>query len=511
MKKSLLLSGAVLAAVVGFCSFSAMGQSTSITGALRAARARQATLSLDVPAARAILEGGDPSDVDVAMERARVAIYAQECDEAVSILNRPELSATGEGALLNNIARGCARATAATILIHDETHGVAIRLQDDDDRALAPYIAEVTSRARALFAKELGVTLPSPLPIVIVRDQFTLAAMTGLPEEAARTTGTVAVAKWGRVTMISPRAVPGGFAWLDTLVHELTHLALAQATADKAPLWLQEGVAKSEEGRWRAPEPSDDVTTADAIAAIALEKGVGHSITKLGQSIAMLPTAEEARIAYSEVTSFIRYWKREAGDEALPQLLLRIKSSVGSDAAIGKDIEAVSGANFDAWDSRWKTYLATVPRALAPELVPGASHPHMADLSRRMRLGKLLDGREHHQAAAIEYAKALALAPTEPVIACGLALAELAQGNTAEASRLTAPDAELRGRQGRFISLRERLHPSADPDDAYQRAIALDPLNPMVACEERAAPSLPSDPARAALCEAARRVPVSKL
>ena len=49
--------------------------------------------------------------------------------------------------------------------------------------------------------------------------------MTGLPYESAKTTGTVAVAKWGRVTLLSPRASPHGYAWRDTMAHELTHLA----------------------------------------------------------------------------------------------------------------------------------------------------------------------------------------------------------------------------------------------------------------------------------------------
>jgi hypothetical protein len=187
--------------------------------------------------------------------------------------------------------------------------------------------------------------------------------MTGLPEDAARTTGTVAVAKWGRVTMLSPRAMVGGYAWLDTLVHELTHLALTQATRDKAPLWLQEGVAKREETRWRKPEPSDDEPSADSVAAAGLQKGLGLPIDKLGPSIAMLPTPEHARVAFAEVESFVRYWLRESGDEALPQLLLRIKASSGSAADVARAIEEVSGADFATWDQRWRGHLNTAEHA----------------------------------------------------------------------------------------------------------------------------------------------------
>jgi hypothetical protein len=37
--------------------------------------------------------------------------------------------------------------------------------------------------------------------------------------------------------------------------------------------------------------------------------------------------------------------------------------------------------------------------------------------------------------------------------------------------------------------------------------VAIDPLSPEVACEEKPVPETPADPIKKALCEAARRVP----
>src|SRR4029078_3530178 len=105
----------------------------------------------------------------------------------------------------------------------------------DGDRALVPMLVDVASKMREVLAKDLGVELLKPLRIDLLRDQFTLAEMTGLPEEAARTTGTVAIAKWGRVTMISPRATSNGYPWLDTLAHQMNHLALFPHTRDTEP------------------------------------------------------------------------------------------------------------------------------------------------------------------------------------------------------------------------------------------------------------------------------------
>lgn len=470
----------------------------------RAARARAAILEIDVPAARAILEGVDPADPALALERGRLALYEGDCDAAAEILARPDLAATAEGAALGDVARGCARSTAATVVVHDEARGVWVRLQDDDDRALVPLLVEVAAKTRDVLAKDLGVELLRPLRIDLVRDQFTLAAMTGLPEEAARTTGTVAIAKWGRVTMLSPRATPNGYPWLDTLAHELTHLALSRGTRDNAPLWLQEGVAKREEVRWREPYALDDVPSADAIAFLGYEKGLGRPLDKLGPSIAMLPSAEEAAVAFAQVTSFIRYWTKEAGDEALPQLLLRLKEA-GSAADLERSIVEVSGADLATWDKRWRAHLATLPVDVPRELAPGGDMPHRQEVARRVRLGQLLHDRGHYTAAAIQHARAQALAPNEPAVRCYLAASLLASGERASATALVEREEDVNGRHGRWWSLHGLLASGAGADRAFSAGIELDPLNPEVACEEKLPPELPEDPIRAALCETARR------
>ncbi len=143
--------------------------------------------------------------------------------------------------------------------------------------------------------------------------------MTGLPEQAARTTGTVAVAKWGRVTMISPRATDRGYPWLDTLAHEMTHLALSRGTRDKAPLWLQEGVAKREETRWRIEEPLDDVPAIDAVAAVGIEKGLGRRSTSSARRSPCAPDrrASAGRLRRSAELRPLLH-QGESGDDALP-------------------------------------------------------------------------------------------------------------------------------------------------------------------------------------------------
>lgn len=474
----------------------------------RARRARGAILEIELGEAENLLKDADLNDAALAVERARLFIYEGRCDAAASLLARPDLSATAEGAELGDIARGCARATAATVLVRDEENGVVVRLQDDADRALVPLLANTAVLVRENLAQELGVLLPKPLWIDLVRDQFTLAAMTGLPLEAAQTTGTVAVAKWGRVTMISPRATGDGYPWLDTLAHEMTHLALSRGTRDKAPLWLQEGVAKRQETRWRSPVVLDDVPSADAVAAVGLSKGLGRPLDKLGPSIAMLPSAEEASVAFAEVTSFIRYWAGEVGPKALPDLVVRMKQA-DDPAELQRAIAEVSGLDLPEWDKRWRAYLNTVSQNLPPDLMPGAHIPNLKEVSRRVRLGQLLEGRSHFRQAAVQHARAHSLMPAESSVRCYLAAALLAQQDQANAAPLVEQAADIHNRTGRWFSLNGFLHPGTDSGaQSFGIGISFDPLSPPVACEEKLPPLLPTDPIRSALCEAARNKPV---
>src|SRR5262249_53413253 len=151
---------------------------------------------------------------------------------------------------------------------------------------------------------------------------------------AAQTTGTVAVAKWGRVTLLSPRASHHGYSWRDTMAHELTHLAVTRATADRAPLWLQEGVAKREEVLWRAPGPFDARPSPDSIALRGIELKLDLPLDKLGPSLAMLPSADAALVAFAEVTSFVQFYAQSAGADALPKLMREIRTSRTVDDAL---------------------------------------------------------------------------------------------------------------------------------------------------------------------------------
>ena len=97
--------------------------------------------------------------------------------------------------------------------------------------------------------------------------------MTTLSEQEIERTGTVAVSKWSRIMLTSPRAMRLGYEWQDSLAHELVHYAVAALTHDRAPVWLQEGLGKFLEHRWRAPAGLDLGPSLQHLLAKALQSG----------------------------------------------------------------------------------------------------------------------------------------------------------------------------------------------------------------------------------------------
>jgi hypothetical protein len=485
--------------------FAAPGARAEAT--LRVHAARAAIVELDMKRAHDLLDDADPADADLALERARLLLYEGDYDTSAAILSRPDLARTDAGAELIGVAAACARGTAGSIIEQDAERGIIVRMQDEDDRALAPFLVDVVDHAREALSRDLHVDLPRPLRIELVRDLFTLAAMTGLPESAAQTTGTVAVAKWGRVTMISPRAVTRGYPWADTLAHEMAHLAQTRASGDRAPLWLQEGVAKREETRWRPGRPFDDFPAGDTVAAIGLDRGLGRPIDKLGASIALLPSADQAMVAFAEVSSFVRFWTHATGDQALPELLTTLKTADGTDY-VDTAMKKVTGVSLAEWNTRWLSYLGTVKRDLPPGISLSGGLPHESEVRHGVALGELLSARNHPSAAAKVLGPAQKLYGFDPFLRHRLARVLYAIGAKDEADKLIARTDDVHSELGPWMALHGRwLAEQGETEKAtssFETGLQLCPLDPEVACEEKMPPDLPQGANKAPLCEAAR-------
>jgi hypothetical protein len=474
-----------------------------------AARASELTVSMDYDKARAELAKADPNSPAVILAKARLALYEEDCDLTAALLARADVGQMDEGRLIADVGRGCARVTAATVVDKDEANGIVIRYQDEADRALTPLLVDTVIKARASLSKDLGVEWKRPTRITVVRDLLSLSAMTGLPYKAAQTTGTVAVAKWGRVTLLSPRASHHGYPFRDTLAHELTHLAISMQTRDRAPLWLHEGVARREEVRWREPGLFDERPSPESIVTRGMELKLDLALDKLGPSIAMLPSADAAMVAFAEVTSFIKFFAETSSPDALAKLLVALRTSKSADDAL----KEVSGETLAQWDVKWRAQLGKrAKEPLSPMFGLGANPPGLGDSRERSRLAELLVGRNHPAEALTELEKIPSDMLADPSLRYlrGRVLEGAESVKQAEAL-LEDPKLWLAS-YGPCWAIRGRLARGRDDrpiaDTSFSEALAHDPFGIEAACQTLPdGPAVPADRLGqgAPLCEAARK------
>lgn len=469
-------------------------------GEAAATRAGELTVAMDYEKARAELAKADPNSPSVVLAKARLALYEEDCDLAAALMGRHEVAQSEEGRVLADVARGCARVTAATVVDRDDAAGVVVRWHDEADRALMPLMVDTVVKARAALTRDLGVDWKKPTRITVVRDLLSLSAMTGLPYKSAQTTGTVAVAKWGRVTILSPRASKHGYAWRDTLTHELTHLAISMQSRERAPLWLHEGVARRQETRWRDPGPFDDRPSPESVVMRGLELKLDLPLDKLGPSIAMLPSADAAMVAFAEVTSFVRFFVETSPDGALAKLLVALRTA----KTVDDSLKQVSGETLAQWDVKWRAQLARrAKEPLSPLYGLGGAPPGLGDSRERSRLAELLLGRGHPNEALVELDKIPDTLLSDPSLRYlrGRVL-EAKSDRTAAEALVDDPKAWIAS-FGPCWALRSRLArargDTAIADSAEAEALAHDPLAVESACRSDSSSS--SGP----LCDAARK------
>ena len=147
--------------------------------------------------------------------------------------------------------------------------------QPGPDEILVPYAIDTLKAAAEAMEIELGVKMVSPIRLEIYPDAESLARVSTLSVDAIRKTGTIALCKWGRLMIASPRALMRGYPWLDTIAHEYVHLLIIKATLDRTPVWLQEGLAKLLETRWRLPQtqlPIDPASSRLLLGAVQADE-----------------------------------------------------------------------------------------------------------------------------------------------------------------------------------------------------------------------------------------------
>lgn len=335
-------------------------------------------------------------------------------------------------------------------MVSDDGRFVVLH-QKGKDAMLAVHAIEVLARADTALEKVFGTRMPGPIRLEIYPGAETLAEVSTLTLEQIQTTGTIALSKWNRLMLTSPKALVRGYPWADTVTHELIHMVLSRMTLEHAPVWLQEGTAKLFERAWRGGEVGklDLDPGAQALLVDAHKSGELLTFEQMHPSIAMLPSEDDAALAFAQVATFMERYVQDHGLAKLRDALQRIASGRDARAALA----AAAGVSFAQLERGWKSGLPADDGVKLKRLkrrfrVGDGPHDESEEVEesqarRYMRIGDLLWDRGRIAAAAKEYRKAHGADPLDPIVAARFGRAALQSGDPQGAVDALARQAEL--------------------------------------------------------------------
>jgi len=453
----------------------------------------------DLPAARTELlplEGDYVGHPDLVFLRGRISFYEGRYDDAVQQIETVATAMPGDKQVASALAlyRSTRDVTRGFKRVPSSRGRFVFVFAPGADEVLLPYLDAAMESAADALGQALAHTPSEPVRVEILARPDQLASVSPLKPSEIRTTGTIALCKYNRLIAVSPRALVYGYPWLDAVVHEYVHYLVTQLSRNTVPVWLHEGIAKYYESRWRDKPPHRLNRLSEDLLARGLSEKNLVPFDAMSPSLAKLPTAEEAALAYAQVFTVIALLHERGGDAQVRKLLLAMRDGLDD----RKAIELVTGKSFARFEREWKnTLFAMNLRRLpmhqgsrmlfrdstkASEELDGVGESEARDLA---DIADRLAVKERFRAAAIEYGKALAKAGgPDPLISARLASMLLKLGQQNDVSGVVTPALELNSDHVLLHLYRGKARLAlGDPAGArsdFEQAIRLNPFDPEV-------------------------------
>ncbi len=376
------------------------------------------------------------------------------------------------------------------------------------DEVIVDLAGEVLEAAYQNIGQDLGVFPSEPIRVEILSQPSDLARLSPLTEAEIKTSGTIALCKYGKLMVVSPRATIFGYPWMDTLAHEYVHFVIATGSRDTVPVWLHEGLARFEQIRWRdkatgKPTPMDTLLIAEA-----LKKNELITFDEMHPSMAKLPSQQATALAFAEVHSMIGYLHQHVGYEGFRKVIELVRDGSTAREAVAK----VMQTSWNLVEKRWKKHLRANHSAADKSLQSrahgkrirftkdekrgeseggeeniGIDEVKSKKARKHARLGGLLRARGLSAAAAVEYEKAIQFAgDKDPFIAAKLSRTYLALRRYDDAIKLAAPLAAADANDAvpattlGIAYLAKKDYQKART--AFEAALRVSPFDPSVRC-----------------------------
>jgi Flp pilus assembly protein TadD len=440
------------------------------------------------------LLGQAPREPAVRAAAARVAFYAGDYAEAARLAGGVSGKAEQDWLTIT-------RDTVGTLTVTESRHFV-LRHGRSDAILVEPTL-EALERGHELLEGAFHFTPPTgKVRVELYPDARSFYPTTGLSRRDIEASGAVGLCIFNKVMLLSPRALLQGYRWQDAVVHEYVHYAIVHLTANTAPIWVHEGIAKYYETRWRAPRSLYLQPVQRTLLAEATAGGRFVGFAEMEPSLVKLPGPREVQLAYAQGASAVEFLETTAGPDALPRLFA-VMARGPKEGAAARGIESLLGVPFAEFERRWRAFVAQ--KGLEP--VPGIELPayHVKEGIRaeggeaadetlelsllrnaaartHARLGDRLRERGRLLPAVMEYRKAVEKGPPSATLLTRLGSALAGAGRRDEAREALGRAVSLYPDYpsayvvlGRLELAERRYDPAAA---AFREALAINPFDP---------------------------------
>ncbi len=370
------------------------------------------------------------------------------------------------------------------------------------DEVIVDLAGDVLEKAYQVLATDFGYKPPRKVRVEILPRPADLAKVSTLTEREIETSGTIALCKYNKLMVVTPRATLFGYSWMDTMVHEYVHYVVSRMSHDRVPVWLHEGLARFQQSRWRTAASGTLTAMDEHLLATAMAKRTLISFDKMHPSMAKLPSQEAAALAFAEVYTLVAYVHKSVGYDGLRTIIATTRGGRSARRAVGEAL----GKRWSRVERDWKAYLRASNLKPRRQLASRAKTPRIrfrkggkgdtnvgleevknAQGRKFTKLGGILRARGMPAAAAIEYEKALKLVgPSDPYVAAKLSRTYLELRRYARAIAVAKPllaadetDAAPATTLGLAYAATGK---SVEALTAFEVALRVSPFDPAVRC-----------------------------
>lgn len=274
-------------------------------------------------------------DAGALYQLADLLVREGEYDLAIRVLKRANaVSGRDGGAVRVRQVEMEQRLAAAHLSL--ETEHFRLRYPRVSGEGYARQVAWVLEEERRRLLRWIPVADPRPIDVDLYPVHEFLASYATALDVVGLFDGRVRV-PFADLRSLHPELV-------SILSHEVAHAMITQATGDRAPRWLQEGLAQHVEMARQPTNPYPDLT----------EVRRTLSLTSVEQALAGFAHPELVGMSYAQAAWVVHYLEAEHGVRSIHRLLAAL--GAGADEAEALQ-EATKGgaAELDAGVRRWAT------------------------------------------------------------------------------------------------------------------------------------------------------------